>query len=579
MAVQFEISALAETLAEGGTYTFTLTPLVALTAAVDIRWVIVPKGKIPITTNDFSAFNNDDTLVNFASGATAAKTITITPTDDSNPELSGEFEIQVYQVVTGSEDELIDSQDVTLTDDEAYTGVVASDLSGSPTVNNFFFGGSSPLIAEGFEKNDIYVMSRYQINDVGLDDTFGTNIIKFDFEAEISSARKTGRGDGDGELLLGTDSSSPTGTLTWASPAKWEYQIGNSDLLTWAQFLTALGPTTGTALTTPYTVDSLASDSATDGNEFASEFGGSDTGEVFSFGNDGELDGEGFGDDDIYIISRYQMGNAHLEDTFGTNIIKFDFKADISSARKTGRGDGDGELLLGTDSSSPTGTLTWASPAKWQYQIADGEVLSWAEFLTALGPTTGTALTTAYTVPGPPSDTPSAPAGVPDTGEHYFKWDAAKTGFGRFLVSDDSAADVSDATPGDVGGNDLVFLGAGVPSGRTIDFGAGTDVYVIQSGLNVDITINDQIHGVASATTQNLVRFDADLLTGVYEATTVPVLTGDVDTVVKINGTGSLSTSTFDITLQGAAQNYVYQIGDDGDVMTYTEFTAALDLI
>ena len=180
-------------------------------------------------------------------------------------------------------------------------------------------------------------------------------------------------------------------------------------------------------------------------------------------------------------------------------------------------------------------------------------------------------------MPGPPSDTPSAPEGVPDTGLHYFKWDAAKTGFGRFLVSDDSAADVSETEPADVGGNDLVLLGAGVPSGRTIDFGAGTDVYVIQSGLNVAITINDQIHGAASAATQNLVRFDEDLLTGEYVATTVPVLTGQADTKVEIKGTGTESANKFDITLQGAAQNYVYQIGDAGDVMTYAEFITALD--
>ena len=577
MAVQFDISALASTLAEGGTYTFTLTPTGTLSGAVDIRWVIVPKGAVPITKNDFSALTE---TASFASGATISdvQTITITPTDDSVLELSGEFEIQVYQVVSGGGDDddlLIGSQDVTLTDDEAFTGAFLADFLGDDNANNFLLGSSSPLTVDGVKGDDIYIITRYQTEDITLEDLTGNNIIKFDFEVEISSARFTGRGIGKGEVLLGTDASNPTATVTWINPTNWQYQIGDGEVLSWTEFLTALGPTTGTALTTHYTVDALASDSAPAGNEFTSDFLGFDADEVFSFGSDSAFSADGVKGDDIYIITRYQTEDITLEDLTGNNILKFDFDVEISSARFTGRGIGKGEVLLGTDASDPTATVTWINPTNWQYQIADGAVMNWADFLTALGPTTGTALSTAFTVPGPPSDTPSVPEGVPDTGLHYFKWDAAKTGFGRFLVSDDSAADVSETEPADVGGNDLVLLGAGVPAGRTINFGAGTDVYVIQSGLNVAITINDQIHGAASAATQNLVRFDEDLLTGKYVATAV--LTGQADTKVEIKGTGTESANKFNITLQGAATNYVYQIGDDGAVMTYTEFTDALD--
>ena len=576
MAVQFDISALASTLAEGGTYTFTLTPTGTLSGAVGIRWVIVPKGKVPITDNDFSAFTG---TARFASGATASdvQTITITPTDDAVAELSGTFEIQVYEVVSGG-DLLIGSQDVTLTDDETTSAVLLNELPGNSNVNNLFFGGSVPFLSEGGSGNDAYVISRYQSGDVDLDDTFGTNIIKFDYGVEIVSAVRTGfLGSGPAAVTLGTG-----GVVAWANPTtdtNWQYQIGDGNSLSWAAFLTALGlGSSGGTLSTPFTVDSLASDAITGGN-IASQLSGASLDDVLSFGGDGYFTSEGGGSDDIYIISRYQSGNVDLDDTFGTNIIKFDFGVEITSVVRTGfLGSGPAAVTLETG-----GVVAWSNPTtatNWQYQIGDGAVLSWADFLTALGlGSSGGTLATPFTVPGGPSDTPSAPEGVPDTGLHYFKWDAAKTGFGRFLVSDDSAADASDAEPADVGGNDLVLLGAGVPDGRTIDFGAGTDVYVIQSGLNANITINDQIHGAASAATQNLVRFDEDLLTGEYDATTVPILTGQANTKVEIKGTGSLSTSTFDITLQGAAQNYVYQIGDDGDVMTYAEFITALDLI
>ena len=328
--IQFDISELAETLAEGGAYSFTVTPKAALSEKMDIRWVIVPKGKIPITNNDFSALEGTR---DFAAGDTAAKTVTITPTDDDRPEVSGEFAIQIYQVVAGGDDLLIASQDVTLTDDEAFSGASTTILSGNSNVNNFFFGGSNPLDSEGVSGNDAYVISRYQTGDVDLRDLFGTNIIKFDYGVEISSARKLGFfGVGDGELLLGADYSSPTATVTWAAPANWQYQIGDSDvLLSWADFLEELGLSgDGGTLSTPYRVASLASDSETGGN-VALQLSGGDADEVFAFGNDGGLDAEGDEGDDIYIITRYQSGNVALTDADGTNIIKLDFGVEVSS--------------------------------------------------------------------------------------------------------------------------------------------------------------------------------------------------------------------------------------------------------
>ena len=327
MTLQFNISGLALTVAEGGSYSFTLTPKGQLSAAMDIRWVIVPKGKIPITNNDFSALEGTES---FVSGATAAKTITITPKnsgeDNIIPEVSGEFEIQVYQVVSGGNDILIDSQDVVLSDDEAFTGVFASNLLGSGTANNFFFGGSSPLGAQGLAGNDVYVISRYQTGDVTLSDGSSGNIIKFDYGVEISSVLGTGRSaiPSSGVLLLGTDASNPTATVTWNTPVSWQYQIGDGAVLSWAEFLTALGLSgKGGALSTAYTVDSLASDSVTAGNEFASALLGSGADEVFSFGGDGARSAQGLVGDDVYVITRYQTGDVTLSDGAGTNIIKF----------------------------------------------------------------------------------------------------------------------------------------------------------------------------------------------------------------------------------------------------------------
>ena len=535
MTLEFNISGLALTVAEGGSYSFTLTPKGQLSAAMDIRWVIVPKGKVPITKNDFSAFEGTES---FVSGATAAKTITITPTDDALAEVSGEFEIQIYQVVSGG-DILIGSQDVTLTDDEAFTGVFGSILVGSGTANNFFFGSSNPLSSAGLNGDDIYVISRYQTGDVTLSDGFGDNILKLDYGVDISSARKTGRGAGKGELLLGTDASNPTATVSWGAPANWEYQLGDGEVLSWSQFLAALGPTTGTALTNAYTVDSLASDSATDGNEFASVLVGSGVSEVFSFGGDGVRSAAGLNGDDVYVITRYQTGNVTLSDGFGANIIKLDYGVDISSARKTGRGAGKGELLLGTDSSNPTATVSWGAPTNWEYQIADGDVLSWSQFLSALGPTTGTALTNAYTVEDPPGKiitSDATGAALPENTEV-----STSTAVYTAAGTSDSGAIVwtlksgADAALFDISNSGAVtFKAATTPDHEdkssysfTIIATAGTETD--EQTITIAVTdLNDTSPVFTSATTATLTEgTEVATTTAVYTATATPDVAGD----------------------------------------------------
>ena len=556
MTLQFNISGLALTLAEGGSYSFTLTPKGQLSAAMDIRWVIVPKGKIPITNNDFSALEGTE---RFASGATAGKTITITPTDDSKSEVSGEFEIQVYQVVSGG-DILIGSQDVVLTDDEAFTGVSTNiSLSGNSNVNNFFFGASSPLGAEGVSGNDVYVISRYQTDDVDLRDLFGTNIIKFDYGVEISSARKVGFfGAGTGELLLGTDSSSPTATVTWAGPVNWQYQLGDSDVLSWAEFLTALSLSgNGGALTNAYTVDSLASDTVTGGN-VAFVFSGSSADEVFSFGGDGALDAEGVAGDDVYVISRYQTDDVDLRDLFGTNIIKFDYGVEISSARKVGFfGAGTGELLLGTDASNPTATVTWAGPVNWEYQIADGAVLSWTEFLAALGlSSSGGTLSTPYTVEDPPGKIITSDAtgtSLPENTE----------------VSTSTAVYTAVGTTADVAGNTIVwslktgddfglfninsstgkvtFATATTPNHEAkssyrftivATVGTGATAETDEQTITIDVTdLNDTTPIFTSGTTATIAEGTAfSTTTAVYTATATPDVDGDT-IVWSLSGT------------------------------------------
>ena len=102
---QFDISAFA--LAHRGGYRFTLTPKQALAGDMDIRWVIVPKGRV--TADDSSSLTG---TFHFAFGSTTAQTITIAPPYDN-------FEIQIFQIVSNGDDILIGSQEVTHEDEQA----------------------------------------------------------------------------------------------------------------------------------------------------------------------------------------------------------------------------------------------------------------------------------------------------------------------------------------------------------------------------------------------------------------------------------------------------------------------------
>ena len=535
MTLEFNISGLALTVAEGGSYSFTLTPKGPLSAAMDIRWVIVPKGKIPITKNDFSALEGTES---FASGATAGKIITITPTDDALAEVSGEFEIQVYQVVSGG-DILIGSQDVVLTDDEASSGTLLNRLPGNSNVNNFFLGSSSPLKSEGGNGDDVYVISRYQTGDVTLSDGFDSNTIKFDYGVEIASVVRGGFfGEGDAELTLGTG-----GVVTWKFPnldTNWKYQIGDGDALDWTEFLTAIGlsGSTGT-LSTPYTVDSLATDSVTAGN-IASRLSGTGADEVFSLGVDGYLKSEGGNGDDVYIITRYQKGDVTLSDGFGANILKFDYGVEIASVIRGGFfGEGDAELTLGTG-----GIVTWKFPnldTNWQYQIADGAVLTWTEFLTALGlGSSGGTLSTPYTVEDPPGKiitSDATGAALPENTEV-----STSTAVYTAVGASDAGAIVWTLKAGADAGlfninsstGVVTFIAATTPDHEdkssysfTIIATAGTETDELLVTIAVT-DLNDTSPVFTSATTATLTEGTAfSTTTAVYTATATPDVDGD----------------------------------------------------
>ena len=237
----YSISPATGKVTEGGSFTVVITPQSALSADTTIRWVIVPKGKLPISGSDFSSLTGTH---DFSSGDDGddGHTFTFTPSDDNILEPGKDFEIFFYQVVgnddyTGSEtdDELIGSSQVHLSDDE--TGSFGDiNIEGDGNKNILTAGFSSDVTLGGLGGTDSFIITRFQSGDVTISDT--TSLIKFDYGVTITDVweRKAGPVR-EVRLTLETGAvvsvNSPVGGGI-------KFQLGDGSELSYAAFKTAM---------------------------------------------------------------------------------------------------------------------------------------------------------------------------------------------------------------------------------------------------------------------------------------------------------------------------------------------------
>jgi hypothetical protein len=157
MPGSFTTPTISATIAEGGSLTVTITPSSALGAATTVRWVIVPKGKTPISSNDFSSLTG---TLSFTSGSNTAQTLTLTPTNDTALEVGETFELQLYEVVgtddytgAGSDDIELATGMVTISDND--TGSFGGGVFGANAGGNIMSAASAQaLTLNGLGGND-----------------------------------------------------------------------------------------------------------------------------------------------------------------------------------------------------------------------------------------------------------------------------------------------------------------------------------------------------------------------------------------------------------------------------------------
>ncbi len=376
------------TATEGTEYEFTITPTAALADATMIRWQIVPKGALPVTSSDFPSLTG---MLSFTVGATAAQTVTFTPTDDARREISKDFELRIYD--TADDTTPLDTQVVTLRDNDDATGTYGNELlTGNGDANIIGFGTAHGVTANGSAGSDFYVISRFQYGNVEITDTVGTNLVKFDAGVTITDYDEESA-DGFVKVISRVDLTLSTGAvITIINPVgKFVFQLGSDPIITtYDEFkgeIRAEGSNETSTLRNneAFQVLTATTDPDISGNSLSAQFSpsfGSASVDVFSSASTSGFSQNGSAGDDFYVISRFQYGNVEITDTVGTNLIKFDVGVTITDYDEESA-DGFVKVISRVDLTLSTGAvITIINPVgKFVFQLGDDDVIAtYAEF-------------------------------------------------------------------------------------------------------------------------------------------------------------------------------------------------------
>ena len=238
----FDISTLADMITEGEDYSFILTPVSALGEAVSVRWEIILDGQLAASSGFFPAFSG---TVDFSSGATDARTVTIAVNDDTRRSEDRSFSLRLVEVASGTETQIGEDHVVIVVDNDISQSFPDIDLPNSAAHDTFVVGsGYTYASASGAAGDDTFIITKHQRGDVEIDDTLGSNIIKFDEGVEITHVDQSSRSIRGNVVITGLDLTLETGAvITIPSPAsvtggihRYRYQLGDSEVQTYAGF-------------------------------------------------------------------------------------------------------------------------------------------------------------------------------------------------------------------------------------------------------------------------------------------------------------------------------------------------------
>ena len=384
---------------KGGIYDFTISLDMAFGVETAIRWEIVPIGALPVALptplTGTATFSANQMSMDIDVGSDPAR----------NHKFPRDFEIRLYM---GADTTPTFTEAASL---DAGTGIADEGLSlfGNGDKNIVGLGFSDTVdTASGAIGDDTHIVTRFQYGNARVRDVVGDqNIVMFDYDVTITGYNELSNflGVTDVELTLSTGA-----VITVSSPtnAKYRFQLGDGEILTYDAFKTAIGASGSNTLSAPYRVGDFIDvediDVTTPSTNDIGLFGGGDA-DVFSAATDSVIEtiSGGF-EDDILVITRFQHGNARVRDVVGDqNIVKFDYGVTITGYNEISNflGVTDVELTLSTGA-----VITVSSPtnAKYRFQLGDGELLTYDDFKTAIGASGDNTLAGDYKIPFPPID-------------------------------------------------------------------------------------------------------------------------------------------------------------------------------
>ena len=391
----------ASILREGGnSFKFTIIPedIQELTL---LRWEIMSRGVLPISESYFGRIRDE---VSFDSGDTQQREITIHLLGNSHTRFAKSVDIQVVKVETeeGGEKQTLLASDVLhfpIANNSLPPGSPEKrmlDFSGSDAKNVAGLALSDAARLTGLEGDTEYLITRYQYGDLEINDSVGTNTIKFDYGTTITDYETPSN-----QLVL-TLATGAEITITAPNGGTYRYQIGNLDPVGYTDFIRTLEIAKVGMNGKELTVESAAATPTLDEvNPNGEKIGvdGTYGDDIFGASTDNYLELPGTVGVDVYVITRYQYGDVTLDDLYDNeNIIKLDFGVTITdyhenSSRFSGViGVYSVELTLSTGAKI---TIYTPGGDNFRYQIGDGEMLTYTEFKDAIG-ATGTNRTSAF---------------------------------------------------------------------------------------------------------------------------------------------------------------------------------------
>ena len=266
--------------------------------------------------------------------------------------------------------------------------------------------------ASGGSGDDTFIITRFQYGTLEIDDVFtslsGQNLIKFDYGVTITAYREVSFTLFDVVIDSVTLTLSTGAVVTIAVPAgSFGYQLGSGEVLTYADFKTAIGATGMDSLRADYAITSF-----TDAPELsdprlearvARSLSGAGNEDIITAASDYNLTVSGGSGDDVFVVTRFQYGMLEIDDVFtssnGQNLIKFDYGVTITAYREVSFTLFDVVIDSVALTLSTGAVVTIVLPAgSFGYQLGSGDVLTYADFKAAIGATGASDLAGDFTI-------------------------------------------------------------------------------------------------------------------------------------------------------------------------------------